>query len=604
MDQGMPSAREAAPPSLEKADPWGWARAGAAAGVAVGLATLALTWRHLPGLTDPPWPIAQQFGCAALSALRRVAPELLSSAARSCALDWSHASDASRFGVAARLAVASLAACIPGALLFRPMMRSRDRLIHLRGARRRSGEDAADRLRAKFKDAASARPDHDIAPGVPYPGDMWSKHLLVVGGTGAGKSTFAKPLLSKIFAADEPALVFDPKGEFTAMFDQAPILAPWDARTHAWDVGRDMRNVADMRRFSESLIEPSTDPMWANASRQILVGLMAWLQATRGSDWGFADLAEAVAMPQSSVAQIMRDHHPEAARLVEKPTVTSQGILINLASSCAPIFDLAEAWGDLPPERRVSLIDWTLGGAGPKQIILQGHASYPALTRAYARPILEVVASLVGSAEMRDDSARKRWVVCDEFPALGKVNIRLLVEQGRSRGFRCVLACQDLAQLEEIHGEKLVKALCAMVGAVLVGRIGPGQTSEQLARALGGREVERGNVSLSRSGQGLSSSLTYAREQVPMYLPSELASRLGADPSRGGATMALLVDGDAYELFWPFHADVARRPQLVPAVWTAGRWTPEGSPRPLRPAPPDRGQVPEDQGPGPGERLA
>jgi hypothetical protein len=601
MRDAMPSPREAAPPSVEKADPWGWARASAVAGAATGLATLALTWRHLPGLTDPPWEFGRQLGCAALSALRLVAPDLLSGAARSCQLDWARATDASRAAVNARLALASLAACAPGALLFLPMTRARDRLIHLRGARRRSGEDAAARLRRKFEAAAAARPDHEIAPGVPYPGDMWSKHLLVVGGTGAGKSTFAKPLLTKIFEADEPALVFDPKGEFTAMFDRAPILAPWDARSHVWDVARDMRNVADMRRFADSLIEPSTDPMWSNASRQILVGLMAWLQATRGSDWGFADLAEAVAMPQSSVAQIMRDHHPEAARLVEKPTVTSQGILINLASSCAPIFDLAEAWGDLPAERRVSLVDWTLGAGGPKQIVLQGHASYPALTRAYARPILEVVASLVGSAEMRDDPSRKRWVVCDEFPALGKVNIRLLVEQGRSRGFRCVLACQDLAQLEEIHGEKLVKALCAMVGAVLVGRIGPGQTSEHLARALGGREVERPNISLTRSGQGPSSSISFAREQVAMYLPSELASRLGADPARGGATMALLVDGDAYELFWPFHPDVPRRPQLVPAPWTSGRARVQAAPG-LRPSGPPEPEPVADEGPELGQR--
>ena len=581
MDQHTASDCEMAPPSVAHSDPWGWARGSALAGSALGIATLALAWRHLPGLADPPWGLGHQLGCSALSALRLVAPELLSGASRSCLLGWSGLSDASRIGVGARVALASIAACVPGALLFAPMTRKRDRLIHLRGALRRTGEEASRQLRAKFRLAALARPDHEIAPGVAYPGDMWSKHLLVVAGTGAGKSTFIKPLLAKVFAADEPALVFDPKGEFTAMFDAVPILAPWDARSRAWDIARDMRNVADMRRFAESLIEPSTDPMWSNASRQILVGLMAHLQATQGTHWGFADLAESVAMPQSSIAQIMREHHPEAARLIEKPTVTSQGILINLASSCAPIFDLAESWGDHPPERRVSFVDWTLGSRGPKQIILQGHASSPALPRAYARPVIEVVASLVGSAEMRDDPVRKRWVICDEFPALGRVNVRLLIEQGRSRGFRCVLACQDLSQLEEIHGEKLVRALCAMVGAVLIGRIGPGQTSELLSRAFGGREVERPNISQSRSDKGPSSSLSYAREHIALYLPSELASRLGADPTRGGATMALLVDGDAYELFWPFHADALRRPQLVPALWTRGRWrAPAPSPPP------------------------
>jgi hypothetical protein len=271
----------------------------------------------------------------------------------------------------------------------------------------------------------------------------------------------------------------------------------------------------------------------------------------------------------------MARFHPDAARLVEKATVTTQGILINLTSSCAPIFDLAMAWGDVPDSRRVSFVDWALGTKGRKQIILQGHASYPALTRSYARPIIEVVASLVGSAEMRDDPSRKRWLICDEFPALHKVNIRLVLEQGRSRGFRCVLACQDFAQLEEIHGDKMVKAMTSMVGTVVIGRIGPGETAEQLAKAVGVREVERPNLSSSYAGVGGSSNrsttLTFARDQIPVYLPSELASRLGEDAIRSGVVMALVADGGAYELFWPFVAAKEVRPQSILADWTRGR---------------------------------
>jgi Type IV secretion-system coupling protein DNA-binding domain len=568
--QGVPL-----PPSVKRADPLGWLRASACAGAFVGFAALALVWRELPVLGEVPWGIADQLGCSTLTGIRFALSHFFEAKARSCAAAWSRVPDSVGFGVYLRMSFAGLAACAPAALFYRGLMAPRDSLIHMRGAVRREGADAVRSLRAKFERDFKKRPDHDIAPGVPYPAGMWSKHVLLVGGTGAGKSTFIKPLLQTIVDKREPLLMFDPKGEFTARFGGPVILAPWDKRSHAWDIGRDVRNIADMRRFAESVVDPSTDPMWANASRQILVGLMSYLQNTRGSDWGFQQLADLVASPQASLSLIMAKHHPEAARLVEKASVTTQGILINLTSACAPLFDLAMAWGDVPQERRVSFVDWALGKGRHKQIILQGHASYPALTKSYARPIVEVVASLVASAEMTDDPLRKRWFVCDEFPALGKVNIRLLIEQGRSRGFRCVLACQDFAQLEEIHGDKMVKAMTAMVGTVVIGRIGPGDTADQLAKAVGTREVERPNLSSSYAGVGgstnRSTTLSFARDQIPIYLPSELASRLGEDQARGGVVMALVADGGAYELFWPF-VDVREvRPQSVLADWTFGR---------------------------------
>lgn len=575
-DQGAPL-----PPSLRRADPLGWLRASACAGAVVGVAALALLWRPLPGLEGLPWGMADQLGCSGASAARFVMSHAFAAKARSCAAAWAHLSNGAAFGIHLRMAFAMLAACIPAAMFYKGLMAPRDGLIHMRGPQRRVGIEAVAALRAKYRQDFKARPDHEIAPGVPYPAGMWAKHVLLVGGTGAGKSTFLKPLLEKIVAAGEPLLMFDPKGEFTARFGEPIILAPWDSRSFAWDIGRDMRNIADMRRFAESVVDPSTDPMWANASRQILVGVMCYLQATRGSEWGFQELADLVASPLPTLSGIMARFHPEAARLVEKASVTTQGILINLTSACAPLFDLAMAWGNVPASRRVSFVDWALGTGRHKQIILQGHASYPALTRSYARPIVEVVASLVGSAEMRDDPKRKRWFVCDEFPALHKVNIRLLIEQGRSRGFRCVLACQDFAQLEEIHGDKMVKAMTSMVGTLVIGRIGPGDTAEQLAKAVGTREVERANLSSSYAGANASgnrsTTLSFARDQIPVYLPSELASRLGEDPVRKGIVMALVADGGAYELFWPFAEAKEVREQSVLADWTRGKGPAFGS---------------------------
>ena len=561
----------AAPPSMVRSDPRGWAAASACAGAAVGLAVLALLWRPLPWLPDCAMGLSDQLWRWAMALVGRGAgegnpgmPPFLGAQPTASLADW---------GMRLRVCAASLAAFVPGAMMWRGFMEARDGLIHLRGALRLAGSEAVRAMRATFAQAAAQRPDHDIAPGVPFPAEMWCAHVFLCAGTGGGKSTFLRALLRKIFDADEPAIVFDPKGEFVESFGAAALIAPWDARSWAWDIGRDLRNVADMRRYAESVVDASTDPMWANSSRQILVGLLKCLRSTRGSDWGFPDLADMLALPQSEVADVMRGHAPEALRLVEKATATAQGILINLAASCAPIFDLALAWRDVPAERRLSFVSWTQGGPCPKQVILQGHGSYRPLTRAFARPIVEVVAGLLASPEMTDDETRKRWLICDECPALGKCDLPLVVEQGRSRGFRCVLACQDFLQMEEVHGERVARSLVGMVGTVVIGRVSPGHTAEKLAQAIGSREVERPNVSTSSSGgagSGESTTRSFSREQVAVYLPSELSSRLGPRSDRGGVVMALLTAGNSHELFWPFVKLAKERPRMVAAPWTLG----------------------------------
>jgi hypothetical protein len=182
------------------------------------------------------------------------------------------------------------------------------------------------------------------------------------------------------------------------------------------------------------------------------------------------------------------------------------------------------------------------------------------------------VSAIVNSVEMRDDPSRKIWFIADEFAQMGKIPVRALFEVGRSRGVRCVVACQDFSQLEEIYGAPMVKALVSMSGTILVGQVMQGETAEALCKAFGTREVERANISSSYQGAGgsanRSSTLSYNRDEVALYKPSELASRLGLTPDGRGVRLVLFTGGDAFELFWPHFDMREERPGHVPAGWT------------------------------------
>ncbi|MCC7697078.1 type IV secretion system DNA-binding domain-containing protein [Janthinobacterium sp. EB271-G4-7A] len=249
-----------------------------------------------------------------------------------------------------------------------------------------------------------------------------------------------------------------------------------------------------------------------------------------------------------------------------------------------------------------------------RQIILQGHGAYPDLTKGYLEGIIGTVSAIVNSVEMDDDESRKLWIIADESAQMGKVPIRPLLEVGRSRGVRCILACQDLAQLEEIHGALMVKAMVSMAGTVLVGQLMQGDTAEQMCKALGSREVERSNISYAANGgggSGSSTTLSFSRDEIAIYKPSELCSRLGPTPDGKGVRLALFTGGQAYELFWPHYKMKKARPAHVPAAWTmevsrgggvvagamapspAARSTPNAS---IDPLPPSAGSAAETPG--------
>lgn len=555
------------PPSVERIDPRGWLLASACAGAIAGAASLALMWRPLPGLPLPPGALADHFKHWAALAAHAASPRLFPRMSAAYADFWGRISEAERWGMLARCALAAWLAALPAWLLAGPMLRPRDMLIELRGAKRREGADAESALRDELRPRIARGADHEVAPGIAYPAELWTRGTLVVGGVGSGKSTFLRPLIDKVARSGEQMLLFDAKSEFTEGWAGPALLAPWDARSLAWDVAKDLRNVLEMQRFAEALVAESSDAVWSNASRQVLVGVLLSLRGQLGSRWGWADLRERLSLPHSALLSLMEAWHPVAARSLEKASVTSQGVLINLAAFCSSIFHLAEAWGGHPPSRRVSMVEWTLGKSPHRQLILQGHAGYGSFASSVAEAIVGVFSALVASVEMPDDPNRKIWFIADEAAQLGNAPIHPLFSMGRSRGVRAVLAAQDLSQLEEIHGAPAIKALVSMVGTLVVGQTMQGESAETLCRAFGSREVERPTGGAGPQGPG-SAAASFVREQVSLYAPSELASRLGFAPDGGGCVLILFTGGKAYELAWPVFRMRKARPACVPAAWT------------------------------------
>lgn len=558
-------------PSLKRRNVKGWLIASSFAGLFLFVLTLNLLWRPLLGFQAPVCPLSFHLMGELQVLASHPLPKWFGTAAQNHKDFLQSLTDGQRLALLWRLSIASALFFLPFGLLAKAYLVPRDDLLHLRGARRYEGRHAVDRLKSVLRRQAAGKPvDHQIAPGIAYTRDLWTRHAFLVGGTGAGKSSVIKPLVEQIIRADEKQILFDPKGDFTEIFPNPILLAPWDSRSYAWDIAKDMRNFEDMKRFACGVIPASTDPMWANAARALLSESMLVLSTHHGQRWSWIELADFLRQSQAALCKALRQHGCSSYRLIEKSSVTSQGIMINLIAYCAPIEALAVAWTDVPEDRRVSFLEWTQQkDFYHKQIIIQGHGAYPDLTKSYASGIFEVIAGIVSSVEMVDDHIGKMWLVFDELPLAGKLSIQKIFALGRSRGLCCVAACQDFAQLEEVYGPLSVKAMLSLCGTVIVGKIKQGETAEALCKALGTSEHERPNTSKSSNASGAASlTRSYSRHEVALYKPSELSSRLGFDRKTKGVKLALMLDGDAYELMWPVVSHPVLRSRHEPAPWT------------------------------------
>lgn len=414
-----------------------------------------------------------------------------------------------------------------------------------------------------------------IHPKVRLSTDRVSRHGIVFGKVGGGKTTIFLPVLAEILAKRHKAIIFDIKGDFTSKFwvkgGAAAILAPWDRRSLIWDIARDCRTRQDAARFAIYLIKDSKDPMWSAAARQLCVGFLVHLQMTRGESWGWKDLADLLATPEKELLAMMSEANPEAIRAVEQTGATTTGILINLSAFLSVIYDLAEAWPQRISGRMFSVQQWIFDEDAPhRAILLGGNKEFGPLMSAFAGALVAQAAACVCSPRLADSRTRRLYFVLDEFPQLGKVDIEPLVAVGRSKGARVWLGLQDFGQLKKLYGADEAQAITAMVGTLICAGAAPGETAKFISDMAGSREVERSSLSTSIQGgaSAASTSHTWQRETIPVLTDSQ-ASGLGPVPgTREIRALMLNFGNDALVLRWPFDT----RPNIAKPVELA-EWT-------------------------------
>jgi RecA/RadA recombinase len=415
----------------------------------------------------------------------------------------------------------------------------------------------------------------NIHPAIRISMERETNHFAIVGSPGGGKTTVIMPMVVQAAERGDKAIIFDNKAYFTERLPQRFILiAPWDTRSVQWAVYKDCISGADARELAARLILESHDPMWSNAARLVLTGLIVHLQQ-QGEPWGWRDLSVLLNLPIEGLQEIIETAYPEAWRSVEIASRTTQSILITLASYMAQIHDMARVWGNA--EDGFSITEWLRDDYdGARIIVMQGNQKFKEMQNSIVNGMLSMAGAHINSPAMNDSTERRIWLFLDEAPQLKKADwIPDIVAVGRSKGVRVVLGIQDIAQLRDIYGRDQAESWTSMIGTYIFTKIGGNDTARWISETINDREVERFERSTSTSsvvgGNGSSQSThSYRRVVDRVVKPDELTTLLG--PAKNGVR-GLLHLGDKYEylLVWPYVHDKypVGRKAWEPSAWVS-----------------------------------
>ena len=440
----------------------------------------------------------------------------------------------------------------------------------VRGSTRHEGAAAMRAIRNALRTECKLSGEGlDLIPGMPMSRDRESRHFLIWGSVGAGKTQIMLRLILGAIERGDGVIVLDVKGDMTASLPGDPILiAPQDMRSHVWNVASDCRTKQDARELAARIIPASADPMWSDAAREIFVACTVHLQQTKGSNWTWRDLQETATLGAGKLLEIAKRCHPNAIRSLEHAeSKTTQGILSTFQSHMNVVATLADAW-DENKNARFSVSDWLQNPAPFRPVILQQDGRYPKLSAAWMGGLISLLASAVGSPSLEESRTRRIWLFLDEFPQLPRLDqFSTLIDLGRSKGIVTVIGAQDIAQLRETYGRNRGDSWMSMIGTQIVARLNFSHAAKEISELIGYQELEKSVKTRTQTPNGMSITWRKERERRPVISPSELATRLG--PTRKGVKALVLgVGEDIYELTFPYITLEILRPSSAPARWT------------------------------------
>ena len=337
-----------------------------------------------------------------------------------------------------------------------------------------------------------------------------SKHTLLIGGTGCGKTNvfnyFVQQLKAKL-TKDDVMIIFDTKGDFLRQFYRQGDYIISNSKAHSqyatkWNIykeivvdGFDKNDVANntheiTRSFFRDALEKTSQPFFPNAARDLLAALIIAHVRLGEDDLDFKKsffnnkaLKEYLdkLSPQKIVKLLSHDVFTDLSSVLsyigDGKSDQSLGVLAELQNAMRQIL-----MGTFAEDGRFSVREF-VRAKGAKTLFVEYDMSIgDTLT-----PIYRLLFDLALKEAMgRNKPEGNVYFICDEFKLLPNLqHIEDGVNFGRSLGVKIIAGIQSIEQLYEIYGESKGRNIAAGFSSVFAFKANDTTTREFVSDLYG-----------------------------------------------------------------------------------------------------------------------
>lgn len=379
-----------------------------------------------------------------------------------------------------------------------------------------------------------------------------------VGASGSGKSKTLQHLMQSVLPLvgvrrDTRALVYDAKRDMLSLLSgmnlSCPviILNPFDGRSVAWDMARDLTDPAATREIAEILIPDKANdqnPFYTRAAQAAFAATLKSFILKSPGAWTLRDALNVTASPKR--LRRVLSATPETESVVEqifKPPDTLRNTLQTIAAATAALEPVAALWSH--NKRQFSLAEWV---SADSILVLGTDWTYSKTLKAINRVLFYRLTQLV--LNQPESRSRRTWFFIDELKEAGNLDgLPSLLSFGRSKGVRVAVAFQDIEGLRrsDVYGEKAANEMLGLLANKSILRLDSevtaGWASQVIGEELG---VER---TKTRGKDGTTEvEHVYKREAV---LASELMRFPPADATAFSGVHIVPSVG-VYSVRWPY----------------------------------------------------
>ena len=378
------------------------------------------------------------------------------------------------------------------------------------------------------------KPFKDYTPfelaNFPYPItgrlESWSSgeqsHTLLLGSTGAGKTTIIQNLISQLRARNQKAIIIDIKGDFIQNYYQASkgdiILNPLDVRGRNWSIFKETNPLKGFSTIAKSLLPKDSkgDPIWIDAARGVVAELANLYVSENLSMSEFAD-------------KILKSDLTFLANLLQK---TSASKIINEDIEKADLSVLMMLSTYLRPlklyrsaENCFSITDW-VNDEGKNNFLFIGSR---ADVKEDINPIITTQVDIAVNAlrSLKSSSnVPKIWFILDEIPYFDNAipSLKDGLATARSFGGCFVLGSQDMSSIAKIYSRETAESIANNCKTKVFMNIAGKESAQWCSDSLGEGEIEEWHEGLSYGAHEMRDGIQVNQNRIirKNVLPSEL----------------------------------------------------------------------------------